>query len=78
MADPADRWADNEPGPWYVDRSCILCTLCSELAPDHFRESQDGDHDVVFLQPRSAGERDRCQEALEQCPVGAIGRDADR
>ena len=73
MADPADRWEDNVPGAWYVDKSCILCTLCSEFAPHNFRGSSDGDHDVVYRQPATKEEEAQCREALDQCPVEAIG-----
>lgn len=58
-----------------MDRSCILCSLCSELAPKNFRESVDGDHDVVYKQPASDEERVQALEALEQCPVEAIGNE---
>jgi len=73
MADPTERWEDNVEGPWFVDRSCILCSLCSELAPHSFRESNEGDHDVVYRQPASEEERAQAVEAMEQCPVEAIG-----
>ena len=74
MADLADRWEDNAPGRWYVDQTCILCSLCSEIAPRNFRASDDGDHDVVYQQPRTPAEVELTQAALEQCPVEAIGR----
>jgi ferredoxin len=76
MADRQDRWEDNVPGPWYVDRSCILCSLCSEIAPESFRESDTGDHDVVFCQPASGNQVAQAGEALAQCPVGAIGQES--
>ena len=74
MAEVEDRWEDNVPGSWYVDKTCILCSLCSDLAPNNFKESEDGDHDVVYRQPRNADEVGQSQDALEQCPVEAIGR----
>ena len=74
MAEVADRWEDNVPGAWYVDKTCILCSLCSDLAPNNFKESEDGDHDVVYRQPRDDEEAAQSQDALEQCPVEAIGR----
>lgn len=73
MADLAEKWEDNTGGAWYVDKNCILCSLCVDLAPGNFKESDDGDHDVVFKQPVSDDEMDQCKEALEQCPVEAIG-----
>ena len=75
MADKANRWSDNVPGEFYVDEECILCALCHEIAPDNFKEADTGDHDVVFKQPENAAERALCVEAMEQCPVEAIGND---
>ena len=75
MAKPEQRWEDNVPGSWYVDRSCILCSLCSELAPRVFRESDEGDHDMVYHQPASAAELLEAEEARNHCPVEAIGKD---
>lgn len=73
MADPKQRWEDNVAGPWYVDKSCILCSLCSDLAPRNFRESRDGDHDVVYKQPETPEELAQSEQAKAQCPVEAIG-----
>lgn len=74
MASAKDRWDDNVAGSWFVDSNCILCSLCSELAPRHFRESDEGDHDVVYHQPETEDEIAACLDALNQCPVEAIGR----
>ncbi|MFH0943867.1 MAG: ferredoxin [Planctomycetota bacterium] len=73
MADVAEKWEDNKEGTWFVDKQCILCSLCVDLAPSNFKESDDGDHDVVFKQPENDEELEQCKEALEQCPVEAIG-----
>jgi ferredoxin len=75
MASVADKYADNVPGPFYVDKQCILCHLCSDIAPAFFKESADGDHDFVHNQPTSPEEIKLCTEAMEQCPVEAIGKD---
>ena len=75
MADATQRWEDNVPGTWYVDKSCILCSLCSDLAPRNFKESRDGDHDVVFKQPDTPEEVEQSEQARQQCPVEAIGAD---
>lgn len=73
MAEVEERWEDNKEGAWYVDKQCILCSLCVDLAPANFKESDDGDHDVVYKQPETDEELEQCKEALEQCPVEAIG-----
>jgi ferredoxin len=75
MADHTQRWEDNVAGRWYVDRTCILCSLCSELAPRSFKESTDGDHDIVYRQPATPEEEAAAELAKAQCPVESIGRD---
>lgn len=75
MADPNNRYPDNVPGKWYVDTQCILCSLCSEIAPNNFKEADAGDHDFVYKQPDNEEEEKLCQEAMQQCPVEAIGND---
>jgi ferredoxin len=75
MADRDQKWEDNVQGQFYVDKECILCSLCTDIAPDNFKESLDGDHDYVYKQPGNEIERKQCMDALEQCPVDAIGHD---
>ena len=75
MASVADKYADNVPGAFYVDKQCILCHLCSDIAPAHFKESPDGDHDFVHTQPTTDEQIKLRLEAKEQCPVEAIGDD---
>lgn len=75
MADKTQKWEDNVPGAYYVDKECILCSLCTDIAPDNFVESDDGDHDFVYKQPVNDEELQQCEDALEQCPVDAIGND---
>lgn len=75
MADPANRYPDNPTGKWYVDTQCILCSLCSEIAPKNFKEADTGDHDFVYKQPENEEEEKLCAEAMQQCPVEAIGND---
>lgn len=75
MADREQKWEDNIPGQFYVDKECILCSLCTDIAPSNFKESDDGDHDFVYKQPVNDEERKQCLDALEQCPVDAIGQD---
>lgn len=75
MADPKNKYDDNAPGKWYVDNQCILCSLCSELAPNNFKEAESGDHDLVYKQPENEEEEKACVESMQQCPVEAIGND---
>ncbi len=75
MPDPNDRWEDNVPGVWYVDKQCILCSVCSDVAPNNFKESDDGEHDICYKQPENDEEVAQCEQAAEECPVEAIGGD---
>ena len=84
VADKNDKWYDNVDGftiiagkkvSFYVDRECILCSVCSDAAPDNFKVSDDDDHDVCYKQPENEEELGQCYEALENCPVEAIGDD---
>jgi ferredoxin len=77
MADPNDKWPENVAGKFYVDEQCIDCDLCRETAPDFFTRNDDGGYSFVMKQPGSQEEIDQCMEALEGCPVEAIGDDGD-
>ena len=71
MASSARRFADNAPGDFYVDQTCIDCGTCRRVAPASFAEARD--HSFVATQPRSDAELARARMALVACPVGAIG-----
>ena len=75
MADKDEKFEENVPGKYYVDTSCIACDACSAAAPDNFKLSGELEHAFVTKQPSSAQEETECQEALESCPVEAIGND---
>ena len=77
MADRNDKWEDNVKGKFYVDKECIFCSVCSDCAPANFRMSADETHDTVYKQPENEEELENCYEALESCPVDAIGDDGD-
>lgn len=75
MADFSDRFDDNAPGRYYIDSTCIVCGACESTAPDNIRLSDDGSHDVIYKQPESDVEIQALQEAIDGCPVAAIGDD---
>ena len=77
MASAEDKYPDNAPGAFYVDDQCIDCDACRECAPDFFERNDDGGYSFVCRQPTTDGERDQCQEALNGCPVDAIGNDGE-
>ena len=75
MADAANKYPENVPGKFYVDDQCIDCDLCRETAPSNFKRNDDGGHSFVYKQPESPEEETLCKEAMEGCPVEAIGSD---
>ena len=75
MPNFARSFADNAPGPWYVDKDCICCGLCEDASPTVFRLADDGSHNIVHRQPQTAEESLEAEDARERCPVDAIGND---
>ena len=73
MADKQKKYDDNVPGRFYVDRECIACDACVLAAPDHFGMNPDDGHAFVNKQPEGEQEEAKCREAMEGCPVEAIG-----
>ena len=77
MADVANKYPENIVGNFFVDDQCIDCDLCRETAPANFTRNDDGGHSYVYKQPEAQEDIDKCMEALEGCPVEAIGHDGD-
>ena len=77
MADNANRYEQNVTGKFFVDNQCIDCDLCRETAPQNFTRYDDGGYSYVFKQPENDEETAQCREAMEGCPVEAIGEDGD-
>lgn len=77
MADLANKYAENVTGTFYVDDQCIDCDLCRETAPANFTRNDDGGHSYVYKQPGGDDELALCKEAMEGCPVEAIGSDGE-
>jgi ferredoxin len=75
MADLENKYPENVNGAFYVDDQCIDCDLCRETAPVNFTRNEDGGYSFVFKQPENDEERELCKEAMEGCPVEAIGED---
>src|SRR6476646_4405013 len=70
------KLAENVPGDFFVDSSCIDCDLCRQIAPDTF--SQAGDQSAVHRQPRTPEQVFAAQKALVTCPTASIGDVAHR
>jgi ferredoxin len=75
MADKEEKWVENVEGKFYVDEQCIDCDLCRETSPTNFTREEDGGYSYVFKQPENNDELELCIEAMEGCPVEAIGDD---
>ncbi len=75
MADLDDKVEGSVDGKYYVDSSCIDCDVCRTTAPENFQANEDEGFSFVFKQPANDEEEEQCQEALEACPVEAIGDD---
>jgi glyoxylase-like metal-dependent hydrolase (beta-lactamase superfamily II)/ferredoxin len=71
MANPAKRLAQNVPGDFYVDATCIDCDACRQMAPGVFRDH--GGQSSVYRQPAGPAETFRALQALITCPTGSIG-----
>ncbi len=72
MARPSERLPQNAEGPFYVDRSCIDCDTCRQIAPASFARS-DIEKSYVHHQPASEDEWVRATMALISCPTSSIG-----
>jgi ferredoxin len=77
MANKDDRWPENVPGEFYVDDQCIDCDLCREMASACFKREENGGYSYVCKQPEGENELALCREAMESCPVNAIGSDGE-
>jgi ferredoxin len=68
------RLAENAPGDFFVDSTCIDCDLCRQIAPEVF--SDLGEQSVVYRQPRTPEEEFDALKALVTCPTASIGATA--
>lgn len=71
MANVNERYKNNVDGKFFVDRTCINCDACRQLAPDTFGETNG--HSFVYNQPKTEEEDSAATRALLCCPVGSIG-----
>lgn len=77
MADKSQKWKENVAGKIYVDQSCIACDACILTAPSIFTMHDEDGHAYVVKQPSTPEEEELVQEAIDGCPVEAIGNDGD-
>ena len=77
MADKGKKYPENVKGRYYVDKECIACDACVMVTSKHFNMHPEDGHAFVVNQPTTPEEEDLCREAMEGCPVEAIGNDGD-
>jgi ferredoxin len=77
MANLNDKLPDNVSGKFYVDRGCIDCDVCRDTAPLNFTRNDAKAYSYVYKQPETDEELELCIEAMNACPVEAIGDDAE-
>jgi len=75
MADRTQKQPENIQGKWFVDTNCIDCDVCRETAPNNFTQQAAKGYSYVYKQAENPAEEAQCQEAMESCPVEAIGSD---
>lgn len=78
MADLSTKWKENASGKIFVDQSCIACDACVLAAPQNFSMHEEDGHAFVKRQPTNPEEEAACKEAMEGCPVEAIGDFGDK
>ncbi len=76
MAETKDKLPDNVSGKFYVDRQCIDCDVCRDTSPENFTRNDENGYSFVKKQPENEAELEKCVEAMDACPVEAIGDDA--
>lgn len=74
MAELENKLPENIEGEYYVDDQCIDCDLCRETAPNNFTRQEDDGYSYVYKQPTTDDEKAECEEAMNGCPVEAIGK----
>jgi ferredoxin len=77
MACKTNKYPENKAGRYYVDKECIACDACIMTAPNFFAMDESDGHAYVINQPSSPEDESLCKEALEGCPVEAIGNDGE-
>lgn len=71
MADRTRAAAENVPGSFFVDDTCIDCDTCRQVAPLTFVDA--GGHSAVQVQPEESAALSAAARALLCCPTNSIG-----
>jgi ferredoxin len=72
----AEKVAENVPGAFFVMDNCIDCDLCRQSAPQIFKRHSVGNtgYSFVWAQPANERAEQLAREAMQACPVEAIGQ----
>ncbi len=73
----AKRRPGNAPGKYFTTAECDGCAYCASVAPENFDYDKGSNSYIVTRQPRDKTEEELMIEALEDCPLDAIGATAD-
>lgn len=73
MAEIVEKLPDNVSGKFYVE--CIDCDVCRDTSPANFTRNDENGYSFVYKQPETSQEVELCNEAMNVCPVEAIGDD---
>ncbi len=74
MADSKNIGPQNISGPFFVDDQCIACDACVVEAPHFFKMNDTLGCAYFYALPQTAEDFEKCDSALEHCPVEAIGK----
>ena len=77
MATFANKVAESVGGKFFVDSQCIDCDLCRQTAPLNFNRNEAAGYSYISKQPETPQEIALCKQALEECPVEAIGNNGE-
>jgi ferredoxin len=77
MANKDDKYTENAAGKFYVDTQCIDCDVCRVTAPNNFSRQEEKGYSFVVKAAENPEEEAQCQEAMDSCPVEAIGNDGE-
>ena len=72
---PSQIIPETVPEGFFVKDTCIDCDLCRQTAPQFFARKHVGNMGYTYVerQPLTLSDERACREALESCPVEAIG-----
>jgi ferredoxin len=66
------RLPNNVQGRYHTTEECDGCAYCALVAPENFDFDKESNSYFVSKQPTSAEEEELIQQAIEDCPIGAI------